>query len=700
MNDSQSRSQEGVSHAWSKSFSGAFSLVVCLSWTTQVLAAPFQEDSDEFPIIMMSAELGTHAFMHDMGVDYVHTYSYPTAEYFNSAAANGLHVMASLHGEKWAGRPDGVDTIRNLVREYKDHPALGFWYLSDEPDLAGVDVSELTQLYTAIKEETPGVLVANAEAWSLHWDAYQGAQDMLMVGHYPVTTTDPFPMQNITHPMHFLEQALALDDEPVIPILQCFNWQVFDSDKPSRLPIAEELRYWSYASIAQGARGLAWYSHYEGLRSPGGSQWFSDTFGPVMREVRQFADAIAPAHHPIRISDAEAEDAHLSLWERSGVTWVVAVNNRNTSNTVSVSLDGQVADGTLTPWGTSADIPATVSGGSLQPVTLEPYEVRVWTRDAPGPNPQPPRRFRDDATTRGLWHMDQIDNSGVGDFVDDDNRFGVPDRADGRDLLLGLPDAATHPVFLPTDGLDGSGALEFDGVDDVIWAYDVWDHPVDHITIDFLMRPDGLPDPGADHAMGLVGVSPLRIFLRDDGTGNNTGKLVAMASYEDGLPLLGYSQGGLALAEWHNVHVEVTDTGGASGVGLLSLTVDGVTLSVDMAASLAASANWASPAMIGRKMSSVLGYFDGALDEVRIATEPYTVPLGDFDGDGDVDGNDFLVWQRGGSPNGATSGDLAEWQNHLGEGVGASAAASAVPEPTSTLLMLLGLGWFAAVRRR
>ena len=35
--------------------------------------------------------------------------------------------------------------------------------------------------------------------------------------------------------------------------------------------------------------------------------------------------------------------------------------------------------------------------------------------------------------------------------------------------------------------------------------------------------------------------------------------------------------------------------------------------------------------------------------------------------DGDVDGRDFLVWQRGGSP-AADSGDHLTWQTHFGTG--------------------------------
>ncbi|QEG37798.1 hypothetical protein [Bythopirellula goksoeyrii] len=59
----------------------------------------------------------------------------------------------------------------------------------------------------------------------------------------------------------------------------------------------------------------------------------------------------------------------------------------------------------------------------------------------------------------------------------------------------------------------------------------------------------------------------------------------------------------------------------------------------------------------------------------------------DFDQDGDVDGNDFLIWQRGGSPNGINSGDLALWQSHYGAPI--TAATAAVPEPRPLVLLSL-----------
>ncbi|MEQ8211573.1 MAG: sulfatase-like hydrolase/transferase [Lacipirellulaceae bacterium] len=62
---------------------------------------------------------------------------------------------------------------------------------------------------------------------------------------------------------------------------------------------------------------------------------------------------------------------------------------------------------------------------------------------------------------------------------------------------------------------------------------------------------------------------------------------------------------------------------------------------------------------------------------------------GDFDLDGDVDGADFLTWQRDG-------GSLTDWQNNYGsQSSPAQANSGAVPEPTSLALLGLALSFLA-----
>jgi hypothetical protein len=66
---------------------------------------------------------------------------------------------------------------------------------------------------------------------------------------------------------------------------------------------------------------------------------------------------------------------------------------------------------------------------------------------------------------------------------------------------------------------------------------------------------------------------------------------------------------------------------------------------------------------------------------------------GDFDGDSDVDGRDFLIWQRD-----TNVGSLADWQANYGTGTGSLAAVSSVPEPAS-LSLIAGLASLFVIRR-
>lgn len=81
--------------------------------------------------------------------------------------------------------------------------------------------------------------------------------------------------------------------------------------------------------------------------------------------------------------------------------------------------------------------------------------------------------------------------------------------------------------------------------------------------------------------------------------------------------------------------------------------------------------------------------------------------LGDFDVNGVVDGNDFLVWQRSfvsstGSPpeEGYDEADLADWKSAYGGGLAAVAAVQAVPEPGALGFLAAGAGGVELLRRR
>ncbi len=91
----------------------------------------------------------------------------------------------------------------------------------------------------------------------------------------------------------------------------------------------------------------------------------------------------------------------------------------------------------------------------------------------------------------------------------------------------------------------------------------------------------------------------------------------------------------------------------------------------------------------------------GGIDYTQVSISTPGI-LGDFDGDGDVDGNDFLRWQRGDSPNGVagvsvSAADLIDWQGNFG--TPPLSAVVAVPETSSAVLAMLA-GFIVVYRCR
>ncbi|NOZ40752.1 MAG: hypothetical protein GXP24_11075 [Planctomycetes bacterium] len=79
----------------------------------------------------------------------------------------------------------------------------------------------------------------------------------------------------------------------------------------------------------------------------------------------------------------------------------------------------------------------------------------------------------------------------------------------------------------------------------------------------------------------------------------------------------------------------------------------------------------------------------------------FTVSLsGDFDADGDVDGSDFLAWQRGEVSNPPSASDLSDWETNFGTVAPLAASSTAIPEPSSLIIALLLSGLVTTIPSR
>ena len=80
------------------------------------------------------------------------------------------------------------------------------------------------------------------------------------------------------------------------------------------------------------------------------------------------------------------------------------------------------------------------------------------------------------------------------------------------------------------------------------------------------------------------------------------------------------------------------------------------------------------------------GGHDLWVDNVAITAVDNAIP-GDFEGDGDVDGNDVLEWQR----SDGTAVGLTAWQNNYGAPPSLTASSAAAPEPSGMVLLMIGM---------
>lgn len=125
--------------------------------------------------------------------------------------------------------PYTKERIINTVNQWRDHPGLWAWYLSDEPDLwpAGPAYGEtFKRTYRLIKQydtEHPVTFALNRGHWGnvLNWTGYQDGFDILMFDCYPFSswTTDPEGYMG-WYMARLAEFGWSKGRFPVIPIIQ------------------------------------------------------------------------------------------------------------------------------------------------------------------------------------------------------------------------------------------------------------------------------------------------------------------------------------------------------------------------------------------------------------------------------------------------------------------------------------------------
>jgi hypothetical protein len=280
------------------------------------------------------------------------------------------------------------------------------------------------------------------------------------------------------------------------------------------------------------------------------------------------------------------------------------------------------------------------------------------------------------------------------------SRLGVL-RADDSGLKLMAPGVLPGTMSLTSEvgviGVSDSGSVAFTAE-----FFGGFDPPAALYVAD-----DGGPALVAMEGTQTPGGKFFRRLLSGGVTVNESGQLAFQAELSDvaGGPLTGY---GLYFYDPQSGLAQITRTGDSLMGGIIAS--NGLFF---WGSSQSSSLHGPDRSLSGLNSAGQVAFgflLDDSRSGVAVWSAPSATATGDFDEDGDVDGDDLARWlgdfgvnnlsdaDDDGDSDGA---DFLAWQQQLGSGVPATAAAAAVPEPAPlALISLAGCGLALVLQQR
>lgn len=350
-------------------------------------------NAGEFPIgiYMLAPRTADHSkTAAEAGFNYVqnyHNYSEKgraaMREELDRAAAHGQKVLLAVYPPN--SKEQEAECFA-AIREFRDHPALGMWYVGDEPSGKEAHQRQLEH-YRRLKKEAPKIPVALCVAWKNDYKDFADCADFLMPDYYPVIT-QPFPqapLRLFTEFIHGVKRTGTL----VIPITQFMSFRAYPKIlEEKQLPVSEarcpnrlEMRYLIFAALAEDVSGLFFYSYYD-LFKTDEMKWLSDVGKPSVAELKKFTSQIKNETFQSLTGDkGKLSDYTACKWKSADNSEEILLLINHTDREQSGPFSLATSPGQKQPyaeWGETRKVVPKIRNGKILLDTLAPWEVMVW----------------------------------------------------------------------------------------------------------------------------------------------------------------------------------------------------------------------------------------------------------------------------------------------------------------------------------
>lgn len=300
---------------------------------------------------------------------------------FDVAAARGVYVIGEI---PWP--PNGPDFF---VNKWKAKPALIAWNVADDfnAPYTGPTYNHPPSQVAARRDVIHALAPEHlAYASGGSYPGYRigefaGTMDVMGFQSYPIGAEnhpDDYALQENAESFAWVRDQLAGTGQLFVANPQAYRWA-----GPHRYPTPREARNMLYASLVYGAKGIVWYTMWEG-----NGTLLPSVVPGLWDELARLNDETASLT-PFLLHGARTELAtgharvHAASWELDGQVLVVALSTqRSVSHAVSLALPAGAVDPAHALFPARGEDGMTVVAGMLGG-TIAPESVHVYVLDLP-----------------------------------------------------------------------------------------------------------------------------------------------------------------------------------------------------------------------------------------------------------------------------------------------------------------------------
>ena len=225
-----------------------------------------------------------------------------------------------------------IGRAESVIRKYCGKAAVMGWNPGDEPAPKGIRPQEMFRRYDTFKQIDPDHIAYTVICVPSQYANYAAGTDVLAPDPYPVPRR---PVDDVYRRFKEAKTAANKVDTALWAVGQAFGGQKYDKKGSwPRWPDAREFRGMSYLALMAGAKGIIYYTYYDGSFDIRQAPDLLEAVQKFPAEMRDMVPFVLDGKGELLAEDADG--VYAMVWTLGSERRLVAVNARDKAATVSL----------------------------------------------------------------------------------------------------------------------------------------------------------------------------------------------------------------------------------------------------------------------------------------------------------------------------------------------------------------------------